>query len=116
MGLLDCECWNWYVHQLLGFYHHKLAMVIFQSHVHIHTYTHTHANPHTCTNIHTHIQNNPAENLLTEEVYRKWRCAHPGEKQLTAVIQVRTRHSWVFSSRPINIEVTCASVLMVWLA
>ena len=34
------------------------------------------------------LQNNPSDNLLGEEVYRKWKGASPGEKQLTVVIQV----------------------------
>lgn len=32
--------------------------------------------------------NNPADNLLGEEVYRKWKGANPGEKQLAVVVQL----------------------------
>ena len=49
------------------------------------------------------LQNNPSDNLLGEEVYRKWKGASPGEKQLTVVIQVIGRMCTVLYVR---LEVT----------
>lgn len=33
-------------------------------------------------------QNNPADNLLSEDTFRKWSCANAGEKQASVVLQV----------------------------
>lgn len=35
------------------------------------------------------LQNQPAENLLSLESYKKWACASAGEKKATVVLQVR---------------------------
>ena len=34
------------------------------------------------------LQNNPADNLLSEDTFRKWSCANAGEKQASVVLQV----------------------------
>lgn len=34
--------------------------------------------------------NHPAQNLLSSDTYRKWKCASPGEKQAVVVFQVRS--------------------------
>ena len=35
-----------------------------------------------------YLQNNPADNLLSEDTFRKWSCANAGEKQASVVLQV----------------------------
>lgn len=35
------------------------------------------------------VQTHKADNLLSSETYRKWKSAHPGEKQVSVIMQVR---------------------------
>ena len=44
------------------------------------------------------LQNNPADNLLNEDTFRKWSCANAGEKQASVVLQVTVLYMYVVSS------------------